>query len=186
MRLTVVGMIVGSLLVAAHPAHGAVFPSTYDKAIRQAAERWLPGIPWKLLKAQLYQESRLDPAARSPAGAQGIAQFMGPTWQEVSQALGYHAIPRSAAEPSIDAAAYYMAQVKKRWASAELERHKFGLAAYNAGGGNIGRAARLCGDPPAWASVVPCLDDVTGRHSTETIGYVERIWTYWALMESSR
>jgi len=48
----------------------------YDKLIQQATEQYFPEADWRLIKAQLYQESRLNPQARSPAGALGIAQFM--------------------------------------------------------------------------------------------------------------
>ena len=39
-----------------------------------AAQRW--NVSAALLSAQLYAESNFNPFARSPAGAQGIAQFM--------------------------------------------------------------------------------------------------------------
>jgi len=48
----------------------------YDALIKTAQKKYLPGTDWRLLKAQLTQESDLNPRAVSPAGAQGIAQFM--------------------------------------------------------------------------------------------------------------
>ena len=51
-------------------------------------EQWLnadalacPGLPAPLLAAQLQQESGFNADAKSPAGAEGIAQFMPSTWQ---------------------------------------------------------------------------------------------------------
>lgn len=165
-------------------AHSATFPTKYDVTIKKASERWMPGVPWKLLKAQLYQESKLDPTAHSPVGAEGIAQFMPATWAEVSRTLGYRGVGRSMADPAIEAAAYYMSRMKALYPTvAELEKHRMGAASYNAGGGNILKARRLCGGTDEWEVVAKCLPKVTGRHSTETITYVERIWRWWEMME---
>ena len=155
----------------------------HDLDIRQAAVRWWPGLPWRLWKAQLIAESGLDPTARSPVGAEGIAQFMGPTWAEVSKDLGYVDVPRSSARHAINAGAYYMAKIKRPWRMPEFERHKFTAAAYNAGGGNIRRAWRLCGEPQDWSTASKCLEDITGRHHTETLNYVARIFRLWQELE---
>ncbi|HEV2812160.1 MAG TPA: D-alanyl-D-alanine carboxypeptidase family protein, partial [Solirubrobacteraceae bacterium] len=49
-------------------------PPRFAPAISRAAQRWNVGAA--LLAAQLYAESNFNPFAQSPAGAQGIAQFM--------------------------------------------------------------------------------------------------------------
>ena len=49
-------------------------PAQFAPAISRAAQRW--SVSGALLAAQLYAESGFNPFARSPAGAQGIAQFM--------------------------------------------------------------------------------------------------------------
>ena len=49
-------------------------PRRYAPLIVRAAQRW--SVSAQLLAAQLYAESNFNPFARSPAGAQGIAQFM--------------------------------------------------------------------------------------------------------------
>src|SRR3712207_2192923 len=49
-------------------------PARFAPIISRAAQRWNVGAA--LLAAQLYAESNFNPFARSPAGAQGIAQFM--------------------------------------------------------------------------------------------------------------
>ncbi|MFJ3663640.1 NlpC/P60 family protein [Streptomyces sp. NPDC090119] len=59
-------------------AKGAV-PAAYQTLV----QKWgnlCPAINPALLAAQLYQESGFDPGARSPAKAQGIAQFIPGTW----------------------------------------------------------------------------------------------------------
>ena len=57
---------------------GAV-PAAYQPLILRAAQT-CPGITAPLLAAQLDAESGWNPNARSPVGAQGLAQFMPGTW----------------------------------------------------------------------------------------------------------
>src|SRR4051794_20491190 len=52
----------------------AFVPSRYREPILRSAARW--GVPPALMAGQLMAESGFDPNAGSPAGAQGIAQFM--------------------------------------------------------------------------------------------------------------
>lgn len=128
-------------------------------------------------KAQLCQESGLDPKAVSPVGAKGLAQFMPGTWREVAAELGLGT--RTAFDPSsaIDAGAYYMGKMRRfpdwRWWQ-DPERHRMSQAGYNAGPGNVRKALRLC-PGQSWSVVARCLPDVTGRHARETITYVDRI-----------
>ncbi len=56
-------------------------PAEFVDVIREASER-CPQVPIEIFAAQLHAESGWDPNAESPAGAQGIAQFMPPTWQQ--------------------------------------------------------------------------------------------------------
>jgi soluble lytic murein transglycosylase-like protein len=58
-----------------------VVPAEYRDVLIAAAER-CPRIPVEVLAAQIAAESRWDTAAVSPAGAQGIAQFMPKTWEK--------------------------------------------------------------------------------------------------------
>lgn len=163
--------------------HG--FTDRYDRAIQQSVKRWWPDVPsWRLWKAQLYQESRLDPAAVSPLGARGLAQFMPATWGEVSGELGIVASPHS--ELAIDAGAYYMAKLRRIWKAdrTALERHELAQASYNAGAGNILKAQSFCGDARRWSGVRECLHLVTGaRNADETKTYVTRIARWWREME---
>jgi Transglycosylase SLT domain/D-alanyl-D-alanine carboxypeptidase len=99
-------------------------PSAYRETIARAAQRWNVGAA--LLAAQLYVESGFDPLARSPSGAQGIAQFMPGT----AAALGLDDPFDPAA--AIDAQAHLMRDLLRRFASVALA-----LAAYNAGAGAV-------------------------------------------------
>ncbi|MCC6912458.1 MAG: transglycosylase SLT domain-containing protein [Rhodospirillaceae bacterium] len=161
------------------------FTDKYDRPIQQAVKRWWPDLPvWKLWKAQLYQESRLDPAAVSPAGARGLAQFMPATWREIARQLDLGGSPHD--EIAIDAGAYYMAKLRRTWRRdrSSLERNQLAQASYNAGAGNILKAQSYCGGARLWPAVRECLPLVTGAgHTRETITYVERIERWWREME---
>lgn len=189
-------VVLALILVFAAPARSAVFPSKYDAAIEAAAKRYLPTVPWRLYKAQLWQESRLDPAARSPAGAEGLAQFMPATWAEQSRALGLAALARTDADASVTLGAVYMARLRRQWAVERpwRDRHSLALASYNAGLGHILGAQRACHRlqrdwpegpaPRLYVEIMVCLPSITGpRHSRETLAYAPGIFRWWAMLE---
>jgi Transglycosylase SLT domain/D-alanyl-D-alanine carboxypeptidase len=133
-----------------HGDHGRVFhglpsfvPERFHDPIARAALRW--NVPMDVLAAQLYAESNFNPFARSPAGAQGIAQFMPGTARMYGLADPFDA------ERAIDAQAHMMSDLLKRFGTIALA-----LAAYNAGPGAV---VRHGGIPPF----------------TETRAYVTRI-----------
>ena len=169
------------------PSWSASFSREYDRHIERAVDRWWPDRQvWREWKAQLYQESRLDPAAVSPVGAAGLAQFMPGTWDEVTRALGWGVVSPHIAELAIEAGAYYMARLRRSWSAPRPadDRQHLAQASYNAGLGNLMRAQRLCGGPRLYAAIVACLPAVTGRHSLETTTYVKRIKRWWQMMEA--
>lgn len=145
----------------------------------------MPGVDWRLLKAQCWQESRLRYDAVSPVGAMGLCQFMPGTWKGVSRRLGFGP-DTSAFAPSlsIEAAGYYMASLRGQWRSPrpEWDRHSLSMASYNAGLGHLLNAQKKCGGGNLYPTIIKCLPDVTGRHSVETINYVRLIWVYWERM----
>ncbi|MCF2827086.1 MULTISPECIES: transglycosylase SLT domain-containing protein [unclassified Pseudoalteromonas] len=150
--------------------------SKYDWQIKKAARHYLPSVPWQLYKAQLIQESSLNSNAISPVGAEGIAQFMPGTWEEVSRQIGVIGSPYDA-EIAIPAGAYYMARLRRiwKWPRSEEDRHNLAMACYNAGCGNILKAQQLCGNPSRYEPIMACLPAVTGKHADETLGYAPRI-----------
>jgi Transglycosylase SLT domain/D-alanyl-D-alanine carboxypeptidase len=107
-------------------------PDRFAPMLARAAQRW--NISAALLAAQLHQESGFNPAAVSPAGARGIAQFMPGTAR--SYGLRNPFDPRQA----IDAQAHMMRDLLRQFGSVPLA-----LAAYNAGGGRV--AACMCIPP---------------------------------------
>lgn len=162
------------------------FASPYDSEIKTQAKRYLPSWHWHWYKAQLYQESKLDPNAVSPVGARGIAQFMPATWAEVSKGLGYDkAVSPLAAKAAIQAGAYYDAKLRAGWAKTrkdEDEIRPLTLASYNAGTGSILKAQKRCvvSEPEktcrSWKDIQPFLAGVTGaKNAKETTGYITSI-----------
>lgn len=143
----------------------------------------MPGVDWRLYKAQLKKESSLDPGAISPAGAMGLAQFMPGTWTDVSRDLGFEGVSAFSVRHAIDAGAYYMATLRLKWSSPrpEVDRHNLALASYNAGFGNILAAQRLCAGALLYPDIIICLPQVTGRHAKETTNYVPAIWRLYTL-----
>ena len=118
-------------------------PPAFAPPLARAAQRW--NVSATLLAAQLYAESNFNPFAVSPAGAQGIAQFMPGT----AAAMGLR--DPFDAEQAIDAQGRLMRDLLRRFASVPLA-----LAAYNAGPGAV--AGCMCIPP-----------------FPETRGYVDRI-----------
>lgn len=160
------------------------FRDDWDSDFKLATETFLPlGTDWRLLKAQCYQESRLDPLARSPVGAMGLCQFMPGTAREVGKNSKVNATPEQfwLPEVSIRAAGFYMGKLVYGWKSPRpfMDRHKLALASYNAGIGNILKAQRLCEMARLYEPIIVCLPWVTGHHSRETIGYTTNIVDRW-------
>lgn len=111
--------------------------SPYDGAMRRYAEKY--GFDWRLIAAQMYQESRFDPKAESFAGAQGLLQVMPRT----AKFMGFSKINKP--EDGIHAGVKYLDWVRNRFETSLPfnERMWFTLAAYNAGHGHVDDARRL-------------------------------------------
>lgn len=188
LRLIAVALLMASLMGCSMAQAGTVFPARYDREIAKAVETYWPDYPFPVsLKAQYFQESRLDPAAVSPVGAAGLAQIMPGTWEDLRRQmrLGPTASPHD--EIAIQAGAYYMAKLRRAWSAPRPVdgRQVLAQASYNAGMGNVIAAQRACGEPRDWADIAPCLPAVTGaRHAAETTGYVRAIAKWRAMMEA--
>lgn len=122
--------------------------SPYDELARKYAERF--GFDWRLIIAQMYQESRFDPAAVSTAGAIGLMQMLPTTANDIG--AGQLQQPDS----SIQAGVRYLRHLYDRFEDklAFEDRVWFSLAAYNAGFQRVQQArerAREMGlDPDRW------------------------------------
>ncbi len=94
-------------------------PTEYKSYIDTSSSKH--GVPSNILQGVIFQESSYNPNARSPVGAQGIAQFMPAT----SRQYGVNVTdPKS----SIDGAARYLKDLYTQFGDWTLA-----VAAYNAG-----------------------------------------------------
>jgi soluble lytic murein transglycosylase-like protein len=94
-------------------------PAAFRSAFASAAAR--TGVPASLLVATAYEESRMNPAALSDAGARGLLQLMPGTAQEVGLRSDQPAA-------NVLAGARYLRLLLDRFGDVDLA-----LAAYNAG-----------------------------------------------------
>lgn len=120
-------------------------PARFAAPLAAAAQRW--NVSAALLAAQLYAESGFDPSAVSPAGAQGIAQFMPGT----ARSLGLD--DPFDASAAIDAQGHLMRDLLRRFGSVPLA-----LAAYNAGPG----AVSGCGCVPPYPETQAYVTRILG------------------------
>lgn len=111
--------------------------SKYDDLIKMHAEKI--GWDWRLLAAQVYQESKFNPAATSWAGAKGLMQVMPKTAEE----LGIKDV--SNPQESIRGGTAYLDYLYNNFKDINdsINRIKFSLASYNCGYGHVRDAQRL-------------------------------------------
>jgi hypothetical protein len=121
----------------------AFVPARFRSLLLRAATHW--NVSVALLAAQLMAESNFNPYASSPAGAQGIAQFI------PSTAASYGLRDPFDPDEAIDAEAHLMSDLMHQFGSPQLA-----LAAYNAG--------------PAPVEACDCVPAIP-----ETTAYVSRI-----------
>jgi soluble lytic murein transglycosylase-like protein len=120
-------------------------PERWAPAISRAAQRWNVGAA--LLAAQLFQESKFNPFARSGAGALGIAQFMPGTAHVYGLDDPFDGVA------AIDAQAHLMHDLLRRFGAVPLA-----LAAYNAGE----RPVAACGCVPPIPETVAYVAAILG------------------------
>jgi Transglycosylase SLT domain/D-alanyl-D-alanine carboxypeptidase/Putative Flp pilus-assembly TadE/G-like len=118
-------------------------PARFRAPLLRAAAHW--NVSAALLAAQLMAESNFNPFAVSPAGAQGIAQFIPSTAASYGLADPFDPVK------AIDAQAHLMSDLIREFGSPQLA-----LAAYNAG--------------PAPVAACHCVPAIP-----ETTAYVSRI-----------
>jgi hypothetical protein len=133
----------GDGTVAGSAGLPAFVPARFRAPLLRAATHW--NVSAALLAAQLMAESNFNPFASSPAGAQGIAQFI------PSTAAAYGLTDPFDPVAAMDAQAHLMSDLIHRFGSPQLA-----LAAYNAG--------------PAPVEACHCVPAIP-----ETTAYVSRI-----------
>lgn len=134
----------------------------WDKAIAEQSK--VKGLDPALMFAQLLQESRFNPNAKSPAGAEGLAQFMPGTARRFNLANPYDPVE------SIRANADYMRELLSKF-------NQFGnatslaLAGYNAGENRDSlRAGRIPNirETQDYVKIITSVRDMIGKIDTAT------------------
>ncbi len=165
--------------------NGAISP--YDELVRRYAEK--NGVDWRLVVAQMFQESRFDPLAVSWMGAEGLLQLMPLTSRDMGVTDPFDP------EQNIKAGVTYLANLMKRFepALSRRQRIRFALAAYNAGLEHVRDARQLAWrmglDSNRWFGNVERAMLLLEKpeyfqqlshgycRGTETVGYVSSIQT---------
>lgn len=120
-------------------------PSKYKDYVAHAAS--VLGLPEQLVAEQIGLESSFNPRAKSPAGAEGIAQFMPGTFAKYGPKGGS---PYNVAD-AFKAYEAYMGELLKE----EGGSIRNALAAYNAGPGNLSAGYTYANMIMQRAGVVP-------------------------------
>lgn len=164
----------------------------YREQFEDAGTRY--GLPWTLLAAQAYQESRWNRNAMSPTGVRGLMMLTRATAQE----LGIE--NRLDVKKSIMGGARYLAYLLKRIPEhiPQPDRLFMALAAYNVGLGHLKDARllakRLGKDPDRWKDVKTVLPLLAKKSYYQTlphryargwepVQYVKRIRDYQEILE---
>lgn len=166
------------------------FP-TYSQSIKDAAAKF--GFDWRLIAAQVYQESHFDPSAQSHAGAHGLMQIT----EQAAFSQGFMDIYDP--EQSIYAGVKHLKNLYNSYDRAVgLDRLLIALAAYNIGEGHIADAKELAVrknlNPNNWASlskVLPLLSEQRYYSKAkygycrgiEAVNYINQIMDYYDILK---
>ena len=164
--------------------------SRYSPFIKAAAKKH--GFDWRLIAAQIYQESHLNPWAKSHAGARGLMQIMPST----SKSLGVTDL----FDPvqNINAGVQHLKNLYEHFDKIQgKDRLLISLAAYNIGQGHIHDARKLARkrglDPNKWDAIAKTLPLLRYRkyyknakygfcRGNEPIRYIKQIMIYYDVL----
>ena len=165
--------------------------SRYSPFIKAAAKKY--GFDWRLIAAQIYQESHLNPKAKSRAGAGGLMQLLPRT----ARSLGVNDIYNPV--ENINGGVRYLKKLYGLFGKADpTNRLLIALAAYNAGRGHVQDARNLAVkknlDPNSWESLALTLPLLRYRkyyknakygycRGTEPVTYIKQIMIYYDILK---
>ena len=165
--------------------------SRYSPFIKAAAKKH--GFDWRLIAAQAYQESHLNPLAKSHAGAKGLMQLLTSTARGLNVADIYNPVD------NINGGVQHLKELYDLFDSATGEdRLMIALAAYNVGQGHMQDARKLAIkqnlDPNSWESLSQTLPLLRYRkyyknskygycRGTEPVIYVKQIMIYYDILK---
>lgn len=175
----------------------------YKPIIKKYAKHY--GLDWRLIVAQIVQESGFKEKARSRVGARGLMQLMPLTAKEISTELDIKYIMKNPRE-NITAGIYHLQKQLRYFPdSSPDERTRLALASYNAGPGRVFDAQSISRfyklNQSKWVNVRPYLSKLkksdwelhlevwpNGKPrygffygSEETTQYVDKIWKAYSI-----
>jgi membrane-bound lytic murein transglycosylase F len=165
--------------------------SRYSPFIKAAAKKH--GFDWRLIAAQIYQESHLNPWAKSQAGARGLMQILPSTGQSLGIDDLFDPVQ------NINAGVQHLKNLFNHFDKLKgQDRLLISLAAYNIGQGHIHDARKLAQkkglDPNKWESLSKTLPLLQYRkyyknakygfcRGTEPIRYIKQIMIYYDVLK---
>ena len=165
--------------------------SRYSPFIKAAARKH--GFDWRLIVAQIYQESHLNPWAKSRAGARGLMQLLPRTARSLGVKDIYNPIE------NINGGVQHLKNLYDYYGNISGDdRLLISLAAYNIGQGHIWDARRLAVrknlDPDRWDSLAKVLPLLRYKKyykrskygyclGTEPVKYTKQIMIYYDLLK---
>jgi peptidoglycan lytic transglycosylase F len=163
----------------------------YQAIIQTAAN--MHGFDWRLIAAQMYQESHFNPVAESHAGAVGLMQLT----KNTAQSLGV--VDMKHPGENIHAGVQHLKNLYDYFDKASgIDRLCIALAAYNIGQGHLMDARRLAAkkqlDPNKWSSLSETLPLLRYKkyyrkaiygycRGTEPVEYVRQIMLYYDILK---
>jgi membrane-bound lytic murein transglycosylase F len=165
--------------------------SRYSPFIKVAAKKH--GFDWRLIAAQIYQESHLNPWAKSRSGARGLMQILPSTGKSLGVTDLFDPVQNiNAGVQHLKNLYEYFNKVKGK------DRLLISLAAYNIGQGHIHDARKLAKkrglDPNTWDALAKTLPLLRYRkyykntrygfcRGNEPIRYIKQIMIYYDVLK---
>jgi len=165
--------------------------SRYSPFIKAAAKKH--GFDWRLIAAQIYQESHLNPWAKSHAGARGLMQILPATGESLGINDPFDPVQ------NINAGVQHLKNLFEEFETAKgKDRLLIALAAYNIGQGHIQDARKLAQkkglDPNKWESLSQTLPLLQLKkyyqnakygfcRGTEPVRYIKQIMIYYDVLK---
>lgn len=165
--------------------------SRFSPFIKAAAKKH--GFDWRLIAAQIYQESHLNPWAKSRAGARGLMQIMPATGESLGIDDLFDPVE------NINAGVQHLKNLFEHFETAKgQDRLLIALAAYNIGQGHIQDARKLAKkkglDPNKWEALAETLPLLRYKkyyqkarygfcRGNEPIRYIKQIMIYYDVLK---
>ncbi len=139
-----------------------VYPLKYADLIAKYSQQY--NVDPALVAAVILQESRFNPKAVSPVGAQGLMQFMPSTAATMAREVGMKSYDIFDAETSIQFGAAHLRDLLNKY-NGNVDQ---ALASYNAGTGTVDN----------WVSLNIFDKVINSGSRSETVRYVKKVENY--------